>query len=256
MTRGSLTALLCCALAFSVPAVSSAWKGGGQKGQCQGKKANPNKPKKAKVKMCKTTPHGKVKGKWVKEHKVAQFEKKGWTVAPRWFVDQDGDGYGDANDPGVARCKPPKWWVGVQNNQDCDDSDAGTHPGATEIPDGVDNTCDGTIDGGEGVPCPCFDVDDLAPISHIATCGGADFGDSFFNTVTSACSSAETGGVFEVGTNYCVMTITDCQTGDVLASSYLDGISLEESAACREAMEEHADDQGVVCDFFTEEIAP
>jgi hypothetical protein len=45
------------------------------------------------------------------------------------LYDQDGDGYG---------------WCGG----DCDDRDAGIHPGATELIDGIDNDCDELVDEG------------------------------------------------------------------------------------------------------------
>ena len=43
-------------------------------------------------------------------------------------MDADGDGYFD--------------------DEDCDDADAASHPGATEVCDGLDNNCDGEVDEG------------------------------------------------------------------------------------------------------------
>jgi hypothetical protein len=37
---------------------------------------------------------------------------------------------------------------GWATTEDCDDNDPTTHPGATEICDGVDNNCDGLVDDG------------------------------------------------------------------------------------------------------------
>ena len=45
-------------------------------------------------------------------------------------------GYADADQDNFPAC------------QDCDDGEAAVHPGATELCDGVDNDCDGDIDGG------------------------------------------------------------------------------------------------------------
>jgi hypothetical protein len=61
-------------------------------------------------------------------------------VAQTWFLDLDGDGFGD---PGVSQitCPPPPGFVG--DNTDCNDGDANTHPGALEINDGLDNQCPG-----------------------------------------------------------------------------------------------------------------
>jgi hypothetical protein len=63
------------------------------------------------------------------------------TSTSTWYADSDGDGFGDALAP-IDSCDPA---VGqVTDASDCDDDDAGTYPGATEIPDdGVDQDCDG-----------------------------------------------------------------------------------------------------------------
>jgi len=60
-----------------------------------------------------------------------------------YYADDDGDGYGDAS-RGTAACDLPTGMTG--DDQDCDDTDASIHPGATEICDGLDQDCDGSID--------------------------------------------------------------------------------------------------------------
>ena len=58
-----------------------------------------------------------------------------------WYPDLDGDGYGDES-AGVESATPPSGYI--EDGTDCDDSDASTYPGATEVvADGVDNNCDG-----------------------------------------------------------------------------------------------------------------
>ena len=62
-----------------------------------------------------------------------------------WYGDADGDGFGsDVAHPDNPLCESPG--VGwIDNDLDCDDEDASTHPGANEIPDdGIDNDCDGS----------------------------------------------------------------------------------------------------------------
>jgi hypothetical protein len=59
-----------------------------------------------------------------------------------WYVDADGDGFGDAEKDGVPACAQPAGYSAVQG--DCDDGDADSYPGAPETPgDGVDQDCDG-----------------------------------------------------------------------------------------------------------------
>ena len=57
-----------------------------------------------------------------------------------WFMDADGDGFGD---PGTTmlQCGQPDGFV--ENSEDCDDTTAEAKPGGTELLcDGLDNDCD------------------------------------------------------------------------------------------------------------------
>jgi len=60
-----------------------------------------------------------------------------------WYRDGDGDGDGDPS-RSVDACDAPSGYV--SDGSDCDDSDAGAYPGATETCDGTDNDCDGSTD--------------------------------------------------------------------------------------------------------------
>ncbi|GDX82429.1 hypothetical protein LBMAG42_42400 [Deltaproteobacteria bacterium] len=63
-----------------------------------------------------------------------------------WYADADGDGFGDSAVVSDACGDPGAGWV--LDNTDCDDSEAISFPGGTEVCDGHDNNCDGAVDEG------------------------------------------------------------------------------------------------------------
>ena len=68
-------------------------------------------------------------------------------VTATYYRDMDGDGYGAAENAAQA-CSAPQSYVA--DSTDCDDSAASTHPGASELCNGLDDDCDGaSVDGSE-----------------------------------------------------------------------------------------------------------
>ncbi len=63
--------------------------------------------------------------------------------ASLWYLDGDGDGYGDAGS-GTLSCEAPTG--AVQDDTDCDDQNFDINPAATEACNGADDNCDGTVD--------------------------------------------------------------------------------------------------------------
>jgi len=75
------------------------------------------------------------------------------STATTWYDDTDGDGFGDAT-ASTTSCVAPTGTV--TDDTDCDDTDADVNPSASEECDGVDNDCDGDLDGGaEGADATC-----------------------------------------------------------------------------------------------------
>ncbi len=73
---------------------------------------------------------------------------EGWTPDGTFYYrDADSDSFGDASIR-RRRCVEPAGFV--DNDQDCDDTEPTTYPGAPEACDGVDNDCTGTADDGPG----------------------------------------------------------------------------------------------------------
>ena len=79
-----------------------------------------------------------------------------------WYVDADGDGYGD-DASSETTCTPAEGMV--DRGGDCDDTDDAVHPAATEVcNDGADNDCDGT-------PDPCLWPTSLDMLDYTAIYG-------------------------------------------------------------------------------------
>lgn len=86
--------------------------------------------------------------------------------APTWYVDDDGDGYGDpTNRKKEVACEAPARTGWADNNLDCNDDLAEQSPDAEEICDSIDNNCDAQVDEGFDSPddnddvADCFDAD-------------------------------------------------------------------------------------------------
>ena len=62
-----------------------------------------------------------------------------------FYADTDGDTFGDPNNT-ITACTQPAGYV--SNDEDCDDSDENTYPGAPELCDGIDNNCNDQTDEG------------------------------------------------------------------------------------------------------------
>jgi hypothetical protein len=70
-----------------------------------------------------------------------------------WYIDDDMDGFGSTNVVAVT-CQPIPGTTLTPG--DCDDTQATTHPAASEVCDLQDNDCDGLID--EELDCECVDL--------------------------------------------------------------------------------------------------
>ncbi len=92
-----------------------------------------------------------------------------------WYTDADSDGYGDPS-TGVESCDAPEG--AVADNTDCDDTSSLTSPADSEICDGADNDCDGSIDEDASGTVPWY-----------ADTDGDGYGDA--GDVEMACSAPE-----------------------------------------------------------------
>ncbi|MFT4975201.1 MAG: hypothetical protein ACI8S6_001088, partial [Myxococcota bacterium] len=135
-----------------------------------------------------------------------------------WYVDYDGDGYGD--DGRIEeRCEEPGA-IYVLTGGDCDDLDAAFYPGAPIGCDGRDRDCDGLVDSDA-------DGDGYAD----AECGGSDCDDS------DASLLPEQGGGCAMGATCLDILTLDPASADGAYTIDLDGFDGELSP------------QGVYCDM-------
>ncbi len=74
-------------------------------------------------------------------------------VTSTYYLDSDGDGFGDAGFT-VAACSLPS---GYSNNAlDCDDFSAAVSPAGLEVCDGLDNDCSGDVDGSDATDAALY----------------------------------------------------------------------------------------------------
>jgi len=155
--------------------------------------------------------------------------------ARSWYLDADGDGYGDAS-VSTAACIAPSGYVASAT--DCDDSDPAVKPLAFEVCDGVDNDCDGLVDDAD---------DDLRGAGTYYLDDDLDgYGDASVSTTTCTVPS---GYVASAG---------DCDDGEPDinpgVSETCNGIdddcdgSLDSAAACPCNLESYGDHSYLFCE--------
>jgi hypothetical protein len=128
-----------------------------------------------------------------------------------WYVDGDGDGYGDAT---IEACTQPSGTVDVGG--DCDDADASVNPDAAEAcdPQDVDEDCDGLVDG-----------DDPDATGTTAYYPDAD-GDGYGDETATAALQCEAGSL--------VTSHTDCDDGD-------DTVHPSAAESCTDSIDKNCD---------------
>jgi len=86
-------------------------------------------------------------GTGIRPGTLADFWEYSSCVLITYYRDADNDTYGDPQNT-IESCTQPEGYV--SNALDCNDGNSSVHPEATEICNGVDDDCDGTVDEQSG----------------------------------------------------------------------------------------------------------
>jgi hypothetical protein len=105
-----------------------------------------------------------------------------------WFPDADGDGYGGTGGSPVQACEQPDGYGTGAN--DCDEAAPTIKPAAPELCNGIDDDCDGDIDGAADGWLLSSEFDTAASLAALQINGDAgwddySFGGALFLTGTS-----------------------------------------------------------------------
>ncbi len=143
-----------------------------------------------------------------------------------WFVDADNDGYGTYFLPSKCLCAGLDGYANAGG--DCADADAAIHPKATEVCNGLDDNCDGTIDPKDASGCVPYYYDGDADgygLTAISECACSSDG-PFAAKVSGDCNDGSAG--VNPGASETCNTVDDncnAQTDEQLPTTtwYLDG---------------------------------
>jgi hypothetical protein len=114
-------------------------------------------------------------------------------VVHTYYRDADGDGYGNPSATTNATSPPAGY---VANNADWNDNKSSVHPGAPEIPDGLDNNGDGQIDEGARTSKTCFSL------AQSLRCAGSGWSRTYVLDLTNFRSIAVQDGYQTYTVNY------------------------------------------------------
>ena len=135
------------------------------------------------------------------------------TDVSTWYLDYDGDGYGDPSFTDID-CNQPSGYVA--DNTDCDPLDPDHYPGADEYCDGADDDCDGDIDEDDALDVPTWYADSDS--------------DGFGDATTSETVCDQPSGY--------VTDNTDCDDGDADQFPGADEFCNDEDDDCDGAVDE------------------
>jgi hypothetical protein len=115
-----------------------------------------------------------------------EIDESGAVGETNWFIDADADGFGHPSAT-VEACDAPEGYAATAT--DCNDASADARPGGVEVCDGLDNDCDGAVDGPTSTDAQTYYADRdgdgvgddetevfacAAPPGHVTTTGDCD----------------------------------------------------------------------------------